>query len=425
MFKRCPIFATSNINKSKMKKAVFLIVMMVQTSTLLAQLTLEVCQQKAQDNYPAIRQYDFIEQSRDFTLTNAATAYLPQISVSASGIWHSDIIKSSQMPLDIKNTMAVASVMVNQTIYDGGVIAANRNLARAQADVDKRQTDITLYNVRDRIQQLYFGILLLDERMKQNQLLQEDLNISMKSVESLRNGGLANQSDLDAIYVQLIKVQQQESSLQIQRRSFLSMLGLFMGEELSESTILNTPSADIPDYQVNRPELQLYDSQQQFVDAQRKQMNSRLMPKVGAFGVGMLNTGIGSMIKKDIFAAGLSVSWNISALYTRKNDLRLLDVKRQQIDINREMFLFNTNLQRTNEEGSLRDLREQINRDDEIIRLSENIRQATEKKVEGGTESVNELLRTINAVSEARQQQALHRIQLLQETYQLKHLLGN
>ena len=166
MFKRCPIFATSNINKSKMKKAVFLIVMMVQTSTLLAQLTLEVCQQKAQDNYPAIRQYDLIEQSRDFTLTNAATAYLPQISVSASGIWHSDIIKSSQMPLDIKNTMAVASVMVNQTIYDGGVIAANRNLARAQADVDKRQTDITLYNVRDRIQQLYFGILLLDERMK-------------------------------------------------------------------------------------------------------------------------------------------------------------------------------------------------------------------------------------------------------------------
>ena len=139
----------------------------------------------------------------------------------------------------------------------------------------------------------------------------------------------------------------------------------------------------------------------------------------------MLNTGIGNMIKKDLFAAGLSVSWNISALYTRKNDLRQLDVKRQQIDINREMFLFNTNLQRTNEEGSLRDLREQINRDDEIIRLSENIRQATEKKVEGGTESVNELLRTINAVSEARQQQALHRIQLLQETYQLKHLLGN
>lgn len=408
-----------------MKKVVFL-VMMLLTSALHAQLTLEECQQKAQDNYPAIRQYDLIEQSRDFTLANAATGYLPQISVSATGIWHSDIIKSSQMPLDIKSTMAVASVVVNQTIFDGGAISANRNLARAQADMDKSQTDITLYNVRDRIQQLYFGILLLDERMKQNKLLQEDLNISLRSVESLRNGGLANQSDLDAIQVQLMKVQQQESSLLTQRRTFLSMLGLFIGEELSETTTLDIPSTDnVLVNQVNRPELQLYESQRQFVDAQRKQIDSRLMPKVGAFGVGMLNTGIGSMVKKDVFAAGLSVSWNIGALYTRKNDLRQLDVKRQQIDTNRETFLFNTNLQRANEEGSLRDLREQINRDDEIIRLSENIRQATEKKVEGGTESVNELLRTINAVSEARQQQALHRIQLLQETYQLKHLLGN
>ena len=408
-----------------MKKVVFL-VMMLLTSALHAQLTLEECQQKAQDNYPAIRQYDLIEQSRDFTLANAATGYLPQISVSATGIWHSDLIKSSQMPLDIKSTMAVASVVVNQTIFDGGAISANRNLARAQADMDKSQTDITLYNVRDRIQQLYFGILLLDERMKQNKLLQEDLNISLRSVESLRNGGLANQSDLDAIQVQLMKVQQQESSLLTQRRTFLSMLGLFIGEELSETTTLDIPSTDnVLVNQVNRPELQLYESQRQFVDAQRKQIDSRLMPKVGAFGVGMLNTGIGSMVKKDVFAAGLSVSWNIGALYTRKNDLRQLDVKRQQIDTNRETFLFNTNLQRANEEGSLRDLREQINRDDEIIRLSENIRQATEKKVEGGTESVNELLRTINAVSEARQQQALHRIQLLQETYQLKHLLGN
>ncbi len=409
-----------------MKKVVFLIVMMALTSALQAQLTLEECQQKAQDNYPAIRQYDLIEQSRDFTIANAATGYLPQISVSATGIWHSDIIKSSLIPLDIKSTMAVASVMVNQTIYDGGTIAANRNVARAQADVDKHQTDITLYNVRDRIQQLYFGILLLDERMKQNRLLQEDLNISLRSVESLRNGGLANQSDLDAIQVQLMKVQQQENSLLTQRRTFMSMLGLFMGEELNETTVLTIPSTgDVLVNQVNRPELKLYDSQRVFVDAQRKQIDSRLMPKLGAFGVGMLNTGIGSMVKKDIFAAGLTLSWNIGALYTRKNDLRQLNVRRQQIDTNRETFLFNTNLQRTNEEGNLRDLREQINRDDEIIRLSENIRQATEKKVEGGTESVNELLRAINAVSEARQQQALHRIQLLQETYQLNHLLGN
>ena len=166
-----PIFAYRTKYKSYMKKAIFLLVMMLLTLALDAQITLEECQQLARENYPAIRQYELVEQSRDFTLANAATGYLPQISISGYGIWHSDIIKSQNLPLDMKNTLGVASVMVNQSIYDGGTIAANRQMARAQADVEQRQADITLYDIRDRIQQLYFGILLIDERVKQNHLL--------------------------------------------------------------------------------------------------------------------------------------------------------------------------------------------------------------------------------------------------------------
>ena len=354
------------------------------------------------------------------------TGYLPQISISGYGIWHSDIIKSKNLPLDMKNTLGVASVMVNQSIYDGGTIAANRQMARAQADVEQRQTDITLYDIRDRIQQLYFGILLIDERVKQNHLLQDDLNISKSSVESLMKAGMANQSDIDAIQVQLIKAKQQESSLQTQRRTYLSMLGIFISKELDENTSLTVPVEDsVLNRENNRPELRLFEAQSLLADAQRKQIDSRLMPKVGAFGLGMLNTGIGDLMKKEVFAAGLSLSWNIGALYTRKNDLRQIIIRKQQIDANRETFLLNTRLQTVNEEGNLKDLRNQVSQDEEIIRLSEQIRLATQKKVEGGTETVNELLRTINAVSEARQQQALHRIQLLQESYKLKHTLGN
>ena len=421
-----PIFAYRTKYKSYMKKAIFLLVMMLQTLALDAQITLEECQQLARENYPAIRQYELVEQSRDFTLANAATGYLPQISISGYGIWHSDIIKSQNLPLDMKNTLGVASVMVNQSIYDGGTIAANRQMARAQADVEQRQTDITLYDIRDRIQQLYFGILLIDERVKQNHLLQDDLNISKSSVESLMKAGMANQSDIDAIQVQLIKAKQQESSLQTQRRTYLSMLGIFISKELDENTSLTVPVEDsVLNRENNRPELRLFEAQSLLADAQRKQIDSRLMPKVGAFGLGMLNTGIGDLMKKEVFAAGLSLSWNIGALYTRKNDLRQINIRKQQIDANRETFLLNTRLQTVNEEGNLKDLRNQVSQDEEIIRLSEQIRLATQKKVEGGTETVNELLRTINAVSEARQQQALHRIQLLQESYKLKHTLGN
>lgn len=409
-----------------MKKVIFLVVMLMLSLALHAQLTLDECQRMAQDNYPAIRQYGLVEQSRDFTLANAATGYLPQISISGYGIWHSDIIQSSNLPIDMKSTLGAASVMVNQVIYDGGAIAANRQLARAQADVEQRQTDITMFDVRERIQQLFFGILLTDERLKQNKLLQDDLGISKNTVESMMKGGLANQSDIDAIQVRLIQVKQQEISLLTQRRTYLSMLGIFVGKELDANTILAVPAEEnATSLENNRPELKLFEAQTLLADAQRKQIDSRLLPKVGAFGLGMLNTGISDILKKEVFAAGLSLSWNIGALYTRKNDLRQLDVRKRQIDLNRDVFLFNNRLQSVNEEGNLKDLREQISRDEEIIRLSENIRSATQKKVEGGTESVNELLRTINAVSEARQQQALHQIQLLQQSYQLKHVLGN
>jgi outer membrane protein TolC len=204
------------------------------------------------------------------------------------------------------------------------------------------------------------------------------------------------------------------------------MLAIFISKELDENTTLAVPVEDsVLSRENNRPELRLFEAQSLLAEAQRKQIDSRLMPKVGAFGVGMLNTGLGDQMKKEVFAAGVSVSWNIGALYTRKNDLRQIDVRKQQIATNREAFLLNTRLQTVNEEGSLKDLREQISQDEEIIRLSENIKTATQKKVEGGTETVNELLRTINAVSEARQQQALHRIQLLQESYKFKHTLGN
>lgn len=404
-------------------------------------LSLKDCLKMALDNYPAIKQYKMIELSRDFTLENVTKGWLPQVSASAGAYGFTDILKANEqmqrMGIDMKNYMANASVTVRQNVYDGGQVNAQRQVARMQSKVQQTQLDVSVYAIHERIEQLYFGILLLDEQLKQNGLLHNDLSNSEKNIRSMMKGGIANQTDLDAILVEELKADQQKESLLASRKAYLRMLGVFVGKELSETEQLDKPAAINPQYSignalfattsgtiasngkwsVNRPELSYYESQNQLLAAQRRQLDARLRPTVSLIGMGMVHSKLSDMVHNGLLMGGVSLSWNIGALYTRKNDIKKLNLQEQMNQVQRETFLFNNRLQNEEVEGNMDALRKQIAKDDEIVRLRENIRGKSDKKVQLGTESVNELVRDINAVSMARAQKAQHEIQLLKEMY--------
>lgn len=393
-------------------------------------VSLDECLKMAHDNYPAIRQYEMLDQSREFTLDNAAKGWLPQVSATAGAFAFTDIVKSSQkmtkMGLDMKNYMASASVTVSQNVYDGGQISAQKRVASAQTEVQKRQLDVTMYAVNERVEQIYFGILLLDEQIRQTDLLKEDLQVSERNIRSMIKGGIANQSDLDKILVENVKADQQKEALAASRSAYLRMLATLIGKELADTEHLEKPSATaVPSREAwgnNRPEMLYYASQNKLLDEQRNQLNSRLRPKVSLFGMGMIHSKVTDMMNNGILAGGISLSWNIGALYTRKNDLRKLETQRAMNESQRDVFLFNNRLQNEDAGGSVASLRRQIEQDDEIVRLRESIRSKSDRKVQMGTESVNELVGDINAVSMARLQKAQHEIQLLKEIYRIKNL---
>lgn len=424
-----------------------LLLAMVLSASLSTQaITLKESLQMTHDNYPAIRQYQLIEQTRDFTLENASKGWLPQVSASAGAYAFTDPIKSNEqiarMGIDFKNYMANASVTIRQNLYDGGEIAAQKEVTSAQSEVQKHQLHVSMYGINERVQQIYFSILLLDEQIILNELHQKDLSTSEKNIRSLIKGGIANQSDLDAILVECLKLKQQKDAIVVSRQAYLQMLGVFIGKELMvseklekpsmESNVLRTPEGTTSDsssslflaknWGINRPELQYYDSQNLLIDARRKQLDTRLRPTLSLFGMGMLHSKVSDMINYGMLAGGISLSWNIGALYTRKNDIRKLEVQRQMNDIQREVFLFNNRLQNEQEYGIIASLRKQIAQDTEIISLRESIRSKSDRKVQLGTESVNELVRDINAVNLAKTQKAMHEIQLLQEIYKLKYI---
>lgn len=418
-----------------MRKSIVVILLMFLTFSAKAQITLEQLQEQARANYPAIRKYGLVEQSRDFTLSNVAKGNLPQVLFQGNASYQSSVtrlpidvgkfgIDYEGLPRDQYNT----SVTISQVIYDGGKIAAEKKIARAQADVQNEQINVMMYGIRESVNRLFFSILLIDEQLLHNILLQDDLRLVQKNVEAMITGGVANQSDADLVSVELIRARQQEEMLHTFRRTYLSMLSTFIGTPIDASVKLRKPTEALFPTANNRPELSFYNAQQRLLDLQQSSLDVSLRPRVDIFlqgGVG--NPGL-NMFKNGwdaYYKVGATVSWNIGALYRRKNDTQLIDMERQQVNVNRETFLFNIRIQEQQLKGQIENIRSQIAHDDEIIRLRENIRRASEKRVESGIETVNEMLRDINAVSEARQQRAIHEVELLQEIHKLKTINNN
>lgn len=394
--------------------------MLMTPLALRAQLTLDSCRQKAHDNYPMIKQYALINRSRDYTIGNIGKAWLPQVNAMGGAAAYTDMLdipaQARMLTGETKNWTAGAMISLQQQIYDGGQTAAQKNTARAETEVSRRNVDVSMYAVNDRIEQLFFGILLIDEQLKQNRLLQNDLGINERQVADMMKGGLANATDIDAVKVEEVKCRQSEASLTVTRQAYLRMLGYFIGEQLNETTTLVAPNetATTKIDAITRPELQWYAARQSLLGKQRKQLDTQLMPTVKAFGAAIAHTSLADMMHNTFAAAGVTVSWNIGALYTRKNDLYKLQVEADRIDAEQQTFLFNNHLQTEETQGQITALKKQLDLDRETVRLREDIYSKSMKKVKLGTETVNEMLRDAIAVSQARQQQSLHNIQLQQ-----------
>ena len=394
--------------------------MLMSPLALRAQLTLDSCRQKAHDNYPMIKQYTLLNRSRDYTIGNICKAWLPQVNAMAGAAAYTDMLdipaQARMLTGETQNWTAGAMISLQQQIYDGGQTAAQKNTARAETEVSRRNVDVSMYAVNDRIEQLFFGILLIDEQLKQNRLLQNDLGINERQVADMMKGGLANATDINAVKVEEVKCRQSEASLTAMRQAYLRMLGYFIGEQLNETTTLVAPNetATTKIDAITRPELQWYAARQSLLGEQRKQLDTRLMPTVKAFGAAIAHTSLADMMHNTFAAAGVTVSWNIGALYTRKNDLYKLQVEADRIDAEQQTFLFNNHLQTEETQGQITALKKQLDLDRETVRLREDIYSKSMKKVKLGTETVNEMLRDAIAVSQARQQQSLHNIQLQQ-----------
>lgn len=399
--------------------------------------TLEECQQAAEKNYPVIKQYGLIAQTTELTVKNIQKGWLPQITASAQATYQSDVVSwpentqrmYQQMGLNMKGLTKdqyKIGVDLQQIIYDGGAIGSQRSMARQEGKVQEAQTEANLYQVRKRVNEMYFSLLLLDEQIRLNDDVKALLLSSEKKLAAMVKGGTAATSDFDNVKAERLSVAQQNESLKSQRQMLQRMLSVFCGMEVSNpekpAAVETSVSAS------NRPKIRLFDNQLKLAEVQEKALNTKLRPTLGLYAQGYYGYPGLNMFEDMISRkwslngiVGIKLSWNIGALYTHKNDKAKLKAQRELIENAREVFLFNNNMEQIQQTENVSRYRTMMQGDDEIIALRTNVRKAAESKLAHGIIDVNSLLREINNENAAKTQQAIHEIDMLKEMYNLKY----
>ena len=422
-----------------MKKLLFLLMLPL---TMQAQ-TLQECQEAAEHNYPLIRQYDLIGKTTQLTVENIGKGWLPQVSASAQATLQSDVASwpeqmqsvYQQMGLNmkgLKKDQYRIGIDVNQTVYDGGFIRSQKEIAQRQGAIEEAQTEVTMYQVRSRVNEMYFALLLLDEQITLNADLQELLSSSEKKLESMFKHGTAAESDYLSVKAERLNVVQQATNLQAQRRTLAMMLSTFCGIEVQQVQKPVQYSAMSSKQSMQRPELKVIEAQLRLADAQEKSLDAALMPKVGVFAQGFYGYPGYNMFEDMMHhrwslngMVGARLSWNIGALYTRKNDKAKIQLQREMAATSRDVFLFNNNLEQMQQNENMERYRRLMADDDEIIALRSSVRKAAESKLAHGIIDVNDLLKEINAENSAQVQKSIHEIEMLKEMYNLKITTNN
>ena len=419
-----------------MKKIMISLALIILSSGSWAQ-TLEECQQAAEKNYPLIKQYGLIAKTTQLTVKNIQKGWLPQVTASAQATYQSAVTAwpesmqsiYQQMGLNMKGLRKdqyKIGVDLQQTIYDGGAISSQRNIAQQEGKVQEAQTETNLYQVRRRVNEMYFSLLLLNEQIQLNEDVKALLQSSEKKLSAMVKGGTAATSDLDNVRAERLSVEQQNENLKQQKQMLQRMLSVFCGLEVNNTQ--KPAPVQIVSSVNNRPEMHLYNSQLELTEAKEKALDIQLRPKLGLFAQGFygypgLNMFEDMMNRKWSLngIVGIKLSWNVSAFYTHKNDKARLSAQREMIENAREVFLFNNKLEEIQQNENINRYQTMMKSDDEIIVLRTNVRKAAESKLTHGIIDVISLLREINNENAAKTQQSIHEIDMLKEMYNLKY----
>ena len=409
---------------------------------LFAQVTLEECITLAQDNYPLIKKYDLLNQTREVNLSDINKSWLPQINVYAQGTVQNEtpsfpeslagiISQSGTNVSGLNEWQYKIGADINQNVWDGGSSKVHRKMERAEDMERQSALDVQLYAIRERVEELYFGVLLIEEQAEQTRNILALLQSNFDKLRVMLKNGVAMQSDVDMMEAQYLSTVQQLTHAESTSKSYRKILEIFTGKSLAGQELMK-PCAYIPqDMAPDRPELRHFEAQLLVNEAREASITASVMPKIGLFAQAYYGYPgfdyFESMMNRNAsfnILAGVKVSWNIGAFYTEKNDRRKLRLSSENIAVERDAFLFNTSMKTRSQLDHIDELKAVMKENDRIVELRTNVRKAAESQLDNGVIDTTDLLTKLTDEKQARLTASYHEIQLIQSIYKLKYTLN-
>lgn len=389
------------------------------------EITLKECLVSCRSAMPLVQQLNLIEQSTQFGISNAAKGYLPRVSLSGQATYQSDVTK---LPIELpyiaqlsKDHYTIA-FQISQLIWDGGRIAAAQQVEQAQANVQREQIEVKLYALREQVIELYFGTLLLEEQLKLNKQLLEQLELDHKRLQALLEEGIIESTDLDVLDVQREITRQQQAELQTMYTHSRTMLQHLSGIKIAETSKLTIPERILSDSTAETllPEQRLFQTQQMGLLAERKMLRAQLLPVVELFGQAAYGRPNLNMLSNDFvpFAiGGIRFSWDFGAWYQYRGNSERLSIKQQSLTSSLAAFNHQRALAHSKEEGEIARFETLAQHDHPIIELRERIRRAAQVKLDKGVLDATQYTMRLTEEFAARSQESLHRLQALAARY--------
>lgn len=405
-----------------MKKIIILILIIVPFFTTAQQhLSLEDCYALVNKNYPIAKQSKLLQEKSALDIATINLGKLPRLELNAQVTYQSDV---TQLPIKIPNLTVdpankdqyKATFDVNQILYNGGLINANAEMKEIQTKTQQQQVQVNLYQLKSKINQLYFSILLSQEKMEILKAKQQQLVSKVNEVKTAVKYGAILAASEKILEAESLKIKQQLTEINYDKKRFIANLASLTFSTIPDNVILIKPIFEKNFTTINgRPELQLFDLQNQQIEHSKTIITKNKVPKINAFGqAGYGNPGLNMLDNsfQTFYMLGVKANWNVFDWNKSKKEKEALTISEAIIVTEKETFLVNTNLQLQEMENEINKLDEITSTDSEIIALRQYVVKSADSQLKNGVITASDYLIELTNLYEAKLNQKIHEIQL-------------
>ena len=397
-------------------------------------ISLDECYHLVEKNYPLAKQTNLLENQNNLDVEVLKTKKLPQFGLEAQATYQSDVI---ELPINIpnisidppNNDQYKATLSVNQISYDGGLVNASIKAKEASVKTQLKNIEVSLYSLKKQINDIYFSILLTQEKEALLLAKKQQLEARLKEVKAgIKYGTLLPTSD-SVLEAELLKVTQQQADLNISKQSLFTMLSSLIGKPVTTETTLETPIvSETVSNTLNRPELALFSLQKQQIEATEKVISKQNAPKLMGFATGGYgNPGLNMLDNsfQPFYIVGAKLNWNVFDWNSSKKQRKSLQINKEIIDNQKEVFTLNTEIELDKNQSEISKYQTYIASDEEIISLREKIVETAEAQLKNGVITASAYITELTNLYEAKNNLNAHKIQLLMAKTNYNTTQGN